>query len=124
VTLAIERPRTMTVPILYPCPVGTPWCNDEAAASDENHGTCWSGELYLPATGGRLPDGRLCGATRVSALIAQDRGKEPTINLNVAYDGKKSFVGFDDAEMTLDEAEQLGLFLLDWVSKLRGGGSR
>lgn len=126
-TLTIERPTTTPVPRYapgtFPCQAGTPWCNDEAAASDEDHNTCWSGEQYLAATGGTMPDGKRCGAQYVAVLLGQDHGKEPTICLNVAYDtdGKGDS---DDAEMTLDEAEQLALFLLAKVAMLRGGEVR
>jgi len=124
-TLAVERPTITTprhryAPGTFPCPNGVQWCNDEFAASDEDHSTCWSGELYLPVTGGRMPGGKICGARYVAVLLGQDRGKEATISLNVAYNTASKGES-DDAEMTLDEAEQLGLFLLDWVARLRGG---
>lgn len=126
-TLAIERPtaaaRTVTVPITYPCPDGVPWCNDELGGGDPDHSTHWSGELYLPATGSRNAAGRLSGATLVSVLLAQTRDDEPTIALNVAYaPGRKG--ESDDAEMTLDEAEAFGRYLVETVAMLRGGGVR
>lgn len=114
-------------PGAHPCREGVAWCNDEAAASDENHTTHWSGEQYLPATGGLMPNGKICGASHVAVLLGQDVRKgveqEPTIALNVAYntDGKGDS---DDAEMTLDEAERLALFLLSKVAMLRGGEVR
>lgn len=122
-TLAIERPRTVTVPITYPCPLGVPWCNDELAVCDPDHGTHWSGELYLPATAGRTPAGTISGSDRVSVLIAQTRDDEPTIAVNAVPHGDQHGAG-DDAEMTLDEAEAFGRYLVDMVAQLRGGGSR
>ncbi|GAA1550515.1 hypothetical protein GCM10009827_083980 [Dactylosporangium maewongense] len=129
-TVTIERPAAAVWSIpryavgCYPCPKGVPWCNDAAAASEEDHATCWSGEQYLPATGGRLRDGRLGGGTHfVSVLLEETRDREPTIALNVTY-AIDDLGEADAATMTLDEAEQLARFLLDRVAMLRGGEIR
>ncbi|MEV8510818.1 hypothetical protein [Dactylosporangium sp. NPDC051484] len=123
-TLAIARPRTVTVPVTFPCPAGVPWCNDEyaAACTPDEHITHWSGEMYLPATAGRTPDGRI-PTDRVSLLVGQRRDDEPTIAVNAVRSGQRNGEG-DDAEMTLDEAENLGRYLLDLVARLRGGEPR
>lgn len=123
-TLAIDRPTATLIPRYasgtFPCPKGVEWCNDEAAASDENHLTCWSGELYLPVTGSLRPDGTLGGgAGFVSILLERTRDEEPTIALNVGYS-----VGdpgeADAAVLTLDEAERFGRYLIDQAARLRG----
>ena len=131
-TLAIERPTGALIPRYapgtFPCPSGVPWCNDEVAEHEPDAEQHFSGEMYFPVTAafphhktGKL--GVVRHPDRVSFLIAQTRQEDPTICLNLVRAGDELGIG-DDAEMTLDEAEQLALFLLAQVAMLRGGESR